>query len=97
MEDQSPHRRVHLHIDGHVQGVGFRYTAISVASSFAVTGFVMNAADGGVELVAEGAEPEINRFLDALRRSSVYRHVRSEHPYWSSATGEFTQFGIRYY
>ena len=43
-----------MYFSGHVQGVGFRYTTRSVASRFAVTGYVRNLPDGRVELVAEG-------------------------------------------
>ncbi len=53
---------------GHVQGVGFRYTARSIAQGFAIAGFVRNAPDGSVELAAEGEAAEVTRFLDALAR-----------------------------
>ena len=48
---------------GRVQGVGFRYTAMGVAQSFAVAGFVRNLPDGRVELAAEGEAGEVDRFL----------------------------------
>jgi acylphosphatase len=51
---------------GRVQGVGFRYTAQSVARGFAVTGFVRNLATGDVEVVAEGAAGDVEAFLAAL-------------------------------
>jgi acylphosphatase len=53
---------------GTVQGVGFRYTTMGIAQGFAVTGFVRNLPDGRVELIAEGADDEVERFLDAIRR-----------------------------
>ena len=43
---------------GRVQGVGFRYTARTVAAGYAVQGFVRNLPDGGVQLVVEGAADE---------------------------------------
>jgi acylphosphatase len=51
---------------GRVQGVGFRLTARQMAADFAVAGFVRNLPDGQVELVAEGEEAEVARFLAAL-------------------------------
>ncbi len=39
---------------GHVQGVGFRYTAKTVAAGFEISGVVRNLSDGRVELIAEG-------------------------------------------
>lgn len=74
----------HVHYNGEVQGVGFRYTARSLAEGFAVAGFVRNLPDGRVELVAEGEAAEVERYLDALgRRMSEYitdRHVQDEAP-----------------
>jgi acylphosphatase len=51
---------------GRVQGVGFRYIAQQLAAGFAVAGFVRNCPDGDVELVAEGEEDEVERFLAAV-------------------------------
>ncbi len=47
---------------GHVQGVGFRYTAKSVATGYEIAGVVRNLPDGRVELVAEGPRAEWNNF-----------------------------------
>ena len=44
---------------GHVQGVGFRYTAKTVAAGFEISGNVRNLSDGRVELIAEGAREEL--------------------------------------
>ena len=46
---------------GRVQGVGFRYTAKTVAAGFEITGTVRNLPDGRVELVAEGARENSKR------------------------------------
>jgi acylphosphatase len=51
---------------GQVQGVGFRYTAQSVAGSYPVAGYVRNLETGDVELVAEGEADQVQAFLDAL-------------------------------
>jgi acylphosphatase len=53
---------------GRVQGVGFRYTARSLAARFAVAGYVRNLPDGTVELLAEGGPAEIDAFLQALAK-----------------------------
>jgi acylphosphatase len=57
-----------VYYSGSVQGVGFRYTAQGLASSFAVAGYVRNLPDGRVELVAEGAVDQVDGFLAALAR-----------------------------
>lgn len=53
---------------GRVQGVGFRATTHSIASGYAVAGFVRNLPDGTVELIAEGPADELRAFLDAIGR-----------------------------
>ena len=54
--------RLEIFYSGHVQGVGFRYTAKSVAAGFEISGIVRNLSDGRVELVAEGAREELEAF-----------------------------------
>jgi len=51
---------------GHVQGVGFRFTALQVAREFEVAGWVRNRADGRVELSVEGEAREVEAFVAAL-------------------------------
>jgi acylphosphatase len=51
---------------GRVQGVGFRYTAQSLAASYPVAGYVRNLPSGQVELVAEGEDSVVEAFLAAV-------------------------------
>ncbi len=94
--DVETPRRLTVVVEGRVQGVGFRFNTVDVASRHAVSGYVRNEPDGSVRIVAEGAERELLRFLGALRASSVYRFVRGEQVQWAPATGEYRQFEIRY-
>lgn len=52
---------------GHVQGVGFRYTAFQLAKEFEVTGYVKNLLDGRVQLEVEGASDEIDGLVGAIQ------------------------------
>lgn len=81
--------------EGRVQGVGFRFTACEVAERFAVTGYVRNLRDGRVELVAEGDADEVDRFVRAVNEA-MHGYIRSVEQTDSPATGEFTDFGVRY-
>jgi acylphosphatase len=83
-----------IHFFGNVQGVGFRYTTRSAATGFAVVGYVRNLGNGSVELVVEGSEAEIERFLDMLR-NRMSEHIDREEVRESSATGEFSGFDVR--
>jgi len=82
-----------LHYTGHVQAVGFRYTTQGLAARFAVTGFVRNLPDGRVELVVEGAEPELDRFSQAVH-AAMQGYIRKVSSRDEPATGEFTAFRI---
>jgi len=88
-------KRVHAYFAGVVQGVGFRYTAIRIAKRAGVTGWVRNAPDGRVEIVAEGDEAALERFLRELREY-FHTYVRDVQVEWQAATGEFTEFGVRF-
>ena len=58
----------HVRYRGQVQGVGFRYTARSLAARYPVTGFVRNLPDGDVELVAPVAPGPVDEYLAAVAR-----------------------------
>lgn len=79
---------------GKVQGVGFRYTARTVASGFEVTGTVRNLPDGKVEMVAEGERDELEAFRGAVRDAGLDHFIKSEDVSWSDATNEFRGFEI---
>lgn len=80
---------------GHVQGVGFRYTTRSIAERHAVTGFVRNLANGDVQLVAEGSRAEVKRFLEDVE-AAMASYIRHVHAHSLAATGEFSTFEIRH-
>lgn len=79
---------------GYVQGVGFRYTAKTVATGFDITGTVRNLADGRVELVAEGTRQELDAFRAALRDAGLAGFIRDEKVDWADAKNEFRGFEI---
>jgi acylphosphatase len=89
------HRVTNLY-SGHVQGIGFRYTAKTVATGFEVTGVVRNLPDGRVELMVEGSKEELEAFLAAIRESEVGRFIRQEQACWGEAKNEFRGFAITY-
>ena len=55
-------------VSGRVQGVGFRWSAVAEARRLGLRGRVRNAADGSVEVEAEGAAGALAQFLAWLRR-----------------------------
>ncbi len=83
-----------IYYSGHVQGVGFRYTAKTVAAGFELTGTVRNLPDGSVELVAEGARGELEAFRDAIRGAGLAGFIHGERIDWADAKNEFKGFEI---
>ena len=85
---------MHILYAGLVQGVGFRYTAKSVAAGYEVTGAVRNLPDGRVELVAEGDRAELEAFRTAIRDAGLAGFIRDERVDWTGAKDEFHGFEI---
>jgi len=79
---------------GHVQGVGFRYTAKTVAAGFDLTGVIRNLPDGRVELVAEGDRAELEAFHAELSQAGLAGFIRQAQVNWTDAQNTFRGFEI---
>src|SRR5512133_1385946 len=55
----------HIHVTGVVQGVGFRPFVYGLATRLDLHGWVCNTS-GGVQIVIEGPECELEKFMQAL-------------------------------
>lgn len=84
-----------VHFSGRVQGVGFRFTAHSLARKFPVCGYVKNLPDGRVEAVVEGDREVIERYLADVQKE-MSGHIREMIAHESAATGQFAGFEVRY-
>jgi len=88
--------RLHVYIEGRVQGVGFRYSTCDQAVSLGLTGWVRNLADGRVEAVFEGPRAALESVLAWCRegpRGAGVAHVQAQ---WPSGEPEHTRFRMRY-
>ena len=54
---------------GQVQGVGFRFTALNIADSHKLTGYVRNLPRGGVEMLLQGPAETIDSCFRDLQDS----------------------------
>jgi acylphosphatase len=59
----------HVIFVGHVQGVGFRFTAHRIAVRHQLAGFVRNLPDGTVEMLAQGRPEDIDDYLRDMKES----------------------------
>lgn len=89
------HKRVRIIYKGTVQGVGFRWTAQKAAYTVRVNGWVKNHKDGSVEIVAEGEEEALSKFLGIIKES-MGEYIEDTDINWLSAENEFDGFHIRY-
>ena len=91
----KPMVRARVVFRGTVQGVGFRYSTMRVASGYGVTGYVRNESDGSVLLVAEGGRGEVEGFVAAVSERMA-GYIRSADATWGEASGEFDEFGMSF-
>ena len=83
-------------ISGRVQGVNFRAYTRRAARQTDVYGWVRNLPDGRVEAVFEGDEEKVKSMLAWCQKGSPYGKVDDVVVLSEPATGEFTDFEIRY-
>jgi acylphosphatase len=58
-------------VHGMVQGVGFRWLTARKAAQLQLAGSAVNRADGTVEVVAEGPDPDVRQLLNWLESDSA--------------------------
>lgn len=87
--------RLHLFIEGRVQGVFLREQTREHALRLGLTGFVRNLADGRVEVVAEGPRPVLDELAEWAEQGSPHAAVTRIETSWEEARGEFQNFRIR--
>jgi acylphosphatase len=66
---------IHATLRGRVQGVGYRAFVLARAREHGVHGEVRNAADGSVEVIAEGDVESLESFLADVREGPVHARV----------------------
>lgn len=61
-------RTVHVRVEGHVQGVGFRAFVEMRANDLGLSGWVRNRRDGSVEAVLQGSPEAVEDMLARCRK-----------------------------
>ncbi len=87
-------KRLEARVSGFVQGVGFRHFVKRNANMLNLVGYVENLRDGFVQVVAEGEENNLVKFLDILRKGNSFSLVKNVDYNFSDPLGEFSVFEI---
>ncbi len=87
--------RAKIRVNGIVQGVGFRPFIYRTAVENGLVGYVRNLGDATVEIIVEGDEGSIKRFLKTLREEPPpLARIYGLKVEYSEETGEFDRFRI---
>jgi len=89
--------RMHIIIEGRVQGVWFRDSTRNEAISLGISGWVKNRSDGTVEALAEGPEDKVKRLVLWFHHGPPYAKVTGVQENREEWKGEFDSFDILFY
>jgi acylphosphatase len=85
-------RQVNLLISGSVQGVGFRNFVAYNAKKMGVTGWVRNLSDKRVEILAQGNEDILRKFIEICERGPFTAEVKNVALDWQESEEIFIKF-----
>jgi acylphosphatase len=87
--------RVHIVVQGIVQGVGFRYFVLHQARKLDLTGWVQNRFTGDVEILAEGDRSRLEIFIDEIKVGPRSAHIKEVRIDWQPYENSYASFEIR--
>lgn len=94
MTERAQITTLHAFVEGHVQGVGFRYFVKENADVLTLTGWVRNRYDGSVELFAEGNRESLEKILEIVRIGPTRSMVTNVKCEWENAAQRHSQFSF---
>jgi len=89
-------KRIIILVSGFVQGIFFRANAQEKAKGLNLTGFVRNEEGGRVEIVAEGAEKNLEILIEWAKKGPALARVNGIEVKWEENKDEFKDFEIVY-
>jgi acylphosphatase len=90
-------KRVHVIVEGRVQGVFFRACTRDEAVRLGLSGWVRNRPNGSVEALVEGEKGAVNKMVQWFQQGSPHSIVEKVHLSEESPLGDFGTFEIHYY
>lgn len=86
-----------IQISGVVQGVGYRYYAVSCALDSEIRGWVRNLPDGQVEAEAVGEKGLIEDFIQELKIGPPGSRIAGIDVQWLAEDPSHNSFTIKYF
>lgn len=88
-------KEIECEIRGLVQNVGYRNFVKKQADDLEILGYVENKEEGFVEVVAQGQEEDLNKFIEALEKGPIFSRVDEVDVSWHEKMSDsFTDFEI---
>jgi acylphosphatase len=87
--------RIHIIVQGLVQGVGFRYFVYRHALKLGLAGRVQNLFNGDVEIEAEGERSLLEVFIEEVKVGPRSADVKDLHIEWKTYESKTSAFEIR--
>ena len=75
-------KELHAIVRGRVQMVMYRDFCCRKARKLELVGYVKNLPDGTVEVLAQGMQEKLEKFLEYLRKGSILSHVEDIQIEW---------------
>jgi acylphosphatase len=88
--------RVHVLIEGRVQGVFFRAATRDEARARGLAGWARNLPDGRVEALFEGDKRAVENMLAWCHKGPPYAYVSRVEVEWQAYVGDLADFRIVY-
>ena len=87
-------KEIYLIVSGKVQGVFFRATVKEIAEDLKLCGYAKNLKDGSVEIIAQGSEPNLEKFFKEIKNSPGNSQVSDCKAKMRKLQREFSNFKI---
>ena len=88
--------RVHIFVEGKVQGVFFRQSTRVIAIKNNVTGWVKNLEDGRVEIMLEGKDEDVHKVTEWCKVGPANSRVDEIQINQEQYIGEHESFEVTY-
>jgi len=87
-------KQVTLKVYGKVQGVFFRDSSRAEAQELGLRGWVKNETDGTVEIMAEGDDKDLIKFIEWCKYGPDHAEVEKVEVKWEKFSGQFDDFSV---